>query len=239
MLRKLLGALATLLLLAPAAYASPAKVVIITAGTSWTVPSDFSASNTVELIGGGAQGGGAYAKKNNVVLTWGASVTYQIGAGVNGVSTAGDTCFISCATAKAAGANGATAGLAANSVGDVKTSGGAGSGNTSGFSGGGAAGPHGAGVAGTPGGGQPGGAGDAGFGGAGGNGTNQAGGNGAEWGSAGSGGGASGSGSCAAATCKGGLYGGGTIVGANNALGGNGVIVITYVPRGRVSSGAF
>ena len=33
------------------------KVVFITSGTTWTVPSDFSSTNTIDRIGGG--GGGA------------------------------------------------------------------------------------------------------------------------------------------------------------------------------------
>ncbi len=67
-----------------------------TASTTWTVPSDWnSASNTIEVIGGGAGGGvggtaqgagggggggGAYAKITNFAAAGGASVKIQIGA---------------------------------------------------------------------------------------------------------------------------------------------------------------
>lgn len=85
------------------------KKIFITAGSSWTVPSDWNnANNTIEVIGGGGGGaagqaapvysgggggGGAYAKHSNVVLTPGAAVTYQVGT-AGAVSTAGgDTYF--------------------------------------------------------------------------------------------------------------------------------------------------
>lgn len=76
----------------------------LTSGSSWTVPADWNnTNNTIEVIGGGAAGGsynytdggetagvynpggggggGAYAKKTNVALTPGASVSYEVGAG--------------------------------------------------------------------------------------------------------------------------------------------------------------
>src|ERR1035437_2308628 len=88
----------------------PATQIFITAGTTWVVPSDWNnASNTIEVIGGGAggnasnmTGGGAggYAKSVNVALTPGATVSVQIGAGSAGSSnnavstTAGGDTFL-------------------------------------------------------------------------------------------------------------------------------------------------
>jgi len=77
------------------------KIIFLTSGTSWVVPSDWNTSdNTVECIGGGgggggggtggeqwgAQGGGsgAYSKKLNVILTPGASITVQVGSAGTG-----------------------------------------------------------------------------------------------------------------------------------------------------------
>jgi len=84
-------------------------------GNSWTVPADWNnASNTIEAIGaggtgdcnndwGGAGGGGAYAIANNVTLTPGGSVSYNIGAGTG---TVVDTMFNTTTTLLAkAGAN--------------------------------------------------------------------------------------------------------------------------------------
>ena len=70
-----------------------ATVVFLTSGTSWTVPSDFSSINVIEVIGGGgggaggkqavsgaaAGGGGAYSKIGNLSLSPGASVSYPVG----------------------------------------------------------------------------------------------------------------------------------------------------------------
>jgi len=82
----------------------PSVRVILTSGTSWTVPANWNSSNnTIEAIGGGAGGGagyadrsesptggggGAYAKIVNLALTPGNSITYAIGAG--GVGGIGD-----------------------------------------------------------------------------------------------------------------------------------------------------
>ena len=58
-------------------------------GSSWTVPSDWTSSNTIEVIGGGGGGGnggasggggGAYSEISNLSLTPGTSITYQVGA---------------------------------------------------------------------------------------------------------------------------------------------------------------
>lgn len=87
---------------------------ILTEGTTWTVPADWTnANNTIEVIGGGGTGftdttgvagmggggGGAYSKKINLTLTPGATVTYQIGVGgknnaaTGGAPNGGDTFF--------------------------------------------------------------------------------------------------------------------------------------------------
>ena len=63
--------------------------VVLTSGTSWTVPADFTAVNNIYCIGGGAgapsgsrgaPGGGAFATRANVALTPGASIPIAIGA---------------------------------------------------------------------------------------------------------------------------------------------------------------
>lgn len=231
---------------APALADPSVKVVCLTSGSTWTVPSDFTTRNTVELIGAGGPGahnagngfeygggGGAYSASTSYALTPGASVAIQVGSNLN-------TCFSSCATQKAArgdpaGAGGiypGPGGTVANSVGTTRFAGG--SGSLAG-PGGGAAGPNGAGANGTvaP---NVGGAGDAGFGGAGGN---PNGGNGAEWtctggditGPAGAGGGAGGTAPGSVGTA--GRYGAG---GYSSTQGG--LIVITYIVR-RASSGVF
>jgi hypothetical protein len=144
------------------------QVSVLTSGTSWTVPSDWNSSdNKVECIGGGGAGtseendndggggggGGAYTKKNNLSLTPGASVSYQIGQG----SAAGsgndgtDSWFVSSATLLAKGGKyavdhtGALGGSSTASVGDVKYAGGNGGdyGSSGGGGGGGGAGPNG------------------------------------------------------------------------------------------------
>lgn len=161
--------------------------VLLTSGTSWTVPSDCI-SATVECIGGGQGGdtdtggtGADYAKENSISLTPGASITIAIGAGGTGTTTSthnagGDTWFDSTSTVLAKGG-----GSAATSVGNTVYAGG----TTTTGGGGGAAGPGGAGGNAS---GSTGGAGDAGSGGAGGASGND-GAAGAEWGTAGSGGG--------------------------------------------------
>lgn len=155
--------------------------VLLTSGTSWTVPSDCM-SATVECIGGGQGGnatnggnGGDYAKANAVALTPGDSIAIVIGAGGSGVASGsqnagGDTSFGTAALAKGGGS-------ASIDVGDTTFAGGAG--NASG-AGGGAAGPNGDGGDAS---GNTGGTGDAG--------TTPADAAGTEWGTAGSGGGGS------------------------------------------------
>lgn len=125
--------------------------VVLTSGTSWTVPSDWnSANNTIETIGagggsgsgyasggsssrnaGGGGGGGAYSKTTNLTLTPGASVSYQVGTSVANAN-GGDTWF-----------NGAS--LAASSVG-AKGGGGGANGSVSGSGAGGAGGASASGI---------------------------------------------------------------------------------------------
>ncbi len=78
------------------------KVILITSGTTWTVPADFTSVNKIEVIGGGASaasngrtggGGGAWSQILNSALTPNASVNIQIGqggAGVSGTNTLGN-----------------------------------------------------------------------------------------------------------------------------------------------------
>src|ERR1035437_7988626 len=77
--------------------------IILTSGTSWTVPSDWNnSSNKIEAIGGGGGGnntssyyatagggGGGYANISNLTLTSGNSVPITIGAGGVGVGCMG------------------------------------------------------------------------------------------------------------------------------------------------------
>jgi hypothetical protein len=97
--------------------------VILTSGTSWTVPSTVSSLASVECwgAGGGAAGsfgvsyggggGGAYAKKIALAVTPGASITYSIGSGgtspINAAGTnGGDTWFLNSSTVLAKGGKG-------------------------------------------------------------------------------------------------------------------------------------
>lgn len=216
------------------------KQIILTSGTSWTVPADWnSANNKIECIGAGARnvgsggsaggGGGAYAPKNNLSLTPGANVSYQIGTQSSTASVSA-TWFSSATTVKAAGALNSIGGKAADSIGDspIYSGGSAYAGFQSG--GGGAAGPNGDGASSTAAN-SGGGDGDAGHGGTGSAyNANLPGNAGTEWASAGSGGG--GGGSSAATGTAGGKYGGGGggCAGNNSGSGAPGVIVITYTP---------
>ena len=147
--------------------------IFIVSGTSWTVPGDWSNSNTIETIGGGGGGGtgssdagsggggGAYSKITNLGGLSG-SITIQVGTGGASDTAGGDTWFngvslvASSVGAKAGGAgsnNGIAGpgGLASGGVppGGIKYSGGDGGstgGNPwAGAGGGGAAGPNGVG----------------------------------------------------------------------------------------------
>lgn len=255
----LLGGL--LSFLAKAAFAT---TIFLTSGTTWVAPQDFSTSNTIEIIGAGARGnircglppqtigggGGAYAKVVGVALIPGATYNIHFGgeSGANGSSGAADgVWFGTSGTVYAESgwdggdcSNSGTGGRSSASVGSTKYSGGNGSlglGAGAGVgAGGGAAGLNGAGGIPTDSGSDfVGGVGDNGSGGAGGTTAPGAGGNGTEWdGSHGSGGG--GGANAGIGGAAGGLYGGG---GGYNALGKGGLIVITYTPRNRVSSGVF
>lgn len=165
---------------------------IITTGTTWTVPVDWTnGSNAIEGIGAGggssnaggagmgvSGAGGAYAKEVNQTYTASNSITVQVGIVTNS-TTVTDT-FVknnsnSANVMLADGAALSTAGTAANSTGSTKYSGGAGGSNVAsalygGAGGGGAAGPGGAGGNGSAGSTSAGGAGGTGGGGSGGSG---------------------------------------------------------------------
>ena len=127
------------------------QTVILTSGSSWTVPANVY-SITVECWGGGGGGsntttagrtgggggGGAYAKKNSIIVTPGSSFSYSVGGGGGGSSVGGDTWFSSTSTVLAKGGSGGTSnsstggtgGSATSSVGDVKYAGGKGGNGT-------------------------------------------------------------------------------------------------------------
>jgi hypothetical protein len=124
-------------------------IVAITSGTTWTVPAGVTAA-TIECIGGGSLGGGAYSKTNSVTLTPLSTVYINIGAGgvfeFSGANAGGDTWFNKTTnSAPSTTTNGALAkgggaaingdidgygpcygGLASAGVGDLKYSGGSG-----------------------------------------------------------------------------------------------------------------
>lgn len=101
--------------------------IVLTSGTSWTVPSDWNnAANTIYVLGaggngssgnagtgGGGGGSGSYADAANVTLTPGASIQIQVGIhnGATSVSGSGATWFNGTA------ANAATCGARAGAVG--------------------------------------------------------------------------------------------------------------------------
>jgi hypothetical protein len=142
--------------------------------TSWTVPSDWTSNNTVEVIAGGAGGvnaapgggggGGSYSLKANIALTPGSNVSIGIGVGGATTTAGGNTWFngnsLSNASVSAQAGqapSGGTGGLGGNatvSIGTTKFSGGnGGTGNTNGHGGGGGAGgPNGTGASGGSGG---------------------------------------------------------------------------------------
>lgn len=97
-----------------------------TGANTWTVPSDWSSTNTIETIGGGASGaavdrvdsaggggGGAYSKITNLTLTPSSSVDYTVGIG--GAAVAAHTAQLDGNSGGDTWFNGAT--LAASSVG--------------------------------------------------------------------------------------------------------------------------
>jgi hypothetical protein len=220
------------------------QYIVLTSGTSWTVPANWMANGS-QILGIGAGGNGAYSSGAggsgtggdcafvvNAALTPGASIPYQIGLGGGsvgaGTGPTANTWFENAATLIAAGgasASGTSSGAAssgANSVGAVIHRGGAG---FSGGGGGGAGGFYGVGAAGSY---LAGGNADASQGGAGGGLAAAPGGNGTEFAGIGSGGGG---GPGSPAGQNGGLYGGAGS--GNNELstagsGANGVIIISY-----------
>jgi hypothetical protein len=136
------------------------QVIFITDGTTWMVPLDWNNdNNTIEVIGAGGEGtasgtaggGGAYAKKNNLSLYPGVTISVQIG---QTGSSPTDTWFDSTGTVLAkAGQTGGNGGQSSSSVGDIVYSGGNGglslniiTGTLGGAGGGGAAGPFGVGA---------------------------------------------------------------------------------------------
>jgi hypothetical protein len=141
-----------------------AKTVVLTSGTSYTLPADWNPNaNTIIAIGAGANGksgdgvnfggpgggGGAIAQIFNLSDAAGASITYAIGAANSGT----DTQFKNGSTLVADAANPANSngGTTANSVGTIEFAGGNGLGGGSfiGGGGGGAASLFGAGLNGT------------------------------------------------------------------------------------------
>ncbi len=243
-------------------------------GSIFTMPPDFNInSNRVHVWGGGGSGGrngsadgggaggGAYSFKSNVPVAASANIQYRVGSGgaaaaVNGPGADGGfTCFngltlLGSSVSADFGRHGlqsnhgGAGGLAANGIGDFKSSGGTGA---DGGGGGGAGGPNGDGQDGST---YLGGGGDAGSGGAGGNNFQRDGSAGAEYSasrswdglaytagvfSVGSGGGGRGndSGGPHGGGGAGGLYGGGS--GGRRSAdpagnGGQGAILIEYEP---------
>lgn len=140
--------------------------VILSAGSSWNVPSDFNPFlNSIELIGGGGSGapgttntnggggggGGEYRRLVNFDPAGLTSIPYAIGAGSSSSSPGGDTSWnngmvvakggsSSTTATGAAGGTGGTGGDGKN--GGTGGNGSSGTGNRGGGGGGGAAGPH-------------------------------------------------------------------------------------------------
>lgn len=124
-----------------------AKVIFLTSGTSWSVPSDWNSStlggnpfaNKIEVLGAGSGpqntssvgeaggAGGAYSRSDNIVLTPGGSASYAIGTGGPSGSAGGDTWFNATSLANAV-SNGSSVSVAAKGSGAA----GAGTGATGG-----------------------------------------------------------------------------------------------------------
>ena len=92
--------------------------VILTSGTTYTIPSGWnSGNNTIEAIGGGGGGhtalagsqngpgggGGEYRKISNLAANSGDSITYAIGAGGAANTDGGNTQFKNASTLQAIG----------------------------------------------------------------------------------------------------------------------------------------
>lgn len=221
------------------------RVVVLTSGTSWSVPSDFNPlNNKVELLGGGGNGaagsantrsgggggGGGYRFQNNFDPGGAATVSYVIGAA--GAATTWNAGAVSASGGSAgSGASGGAGGGGSGGTGGA-TGGGGGAGSTGtgargGGGGGGAAGLAPGAVVGEAGSDVAGGAGgNGGFpGGGAGGAANNPGANGTQWTStddgnaAGPGGG--GGGGFTGAGSNGGLYGAGGGGGGSSAVAGN------------------
>lgn len=168
--------LATVPLVSVAAIAgNPHQVVVVlTVGTSWTVPANFNPNNNkIEAIGGGAdglvgnsgtttiagdggtgRGAGAYTFITNFDPVGASTIAYAIGD--RGVTNGGDTQWKDASTLLAKGASSTTGGAAASCVpsGNAKSGGNGGAGRThpatsiggGGGGGGGAGGPTAAGA---------------------------------------------------------------------------------------------
>lgn len=138
------------------------KRVIITSGTTWTVPYTWNSSNnSITCIGGGAGGGantesgrgggggGGRSTSRDITLTPGGTVDIQIGGGGGSGSAGGDTLIkngtgagaVTQVLAKGGStsttATGGSGGAAASGTGTTKYSGGSGGNGTTGVSGGG------------------------------------------------------------------------------------------------------
>ncbi|CAB4123039.1 Concanavalin A-like lectin/glucanases superfamily [uncultured Caudovirales phage] len=149
------------------------KVVTITSGSSWTVPTDWTNTNTIDVIGGGAGGktapggggglnvsgggggGGAWSRISNLILTSGTSVSISVGVGGTANTVGGASWFngsnLSVASVSAAGGSvgygggaGGAGGQTSAGIGNIKFSGGGG-GNIVGIYNGGGSGGGGAG----------------------------------------------------------------------------------------------
>ncbi len=226
------------------AQSQPPKRVVLTSGTTWTVPADWvDANSTIEVIGGGAGGAGsgglggggggagAYARITNADLTPSGSVTYAVGAGGAATAAGTDTYFCrtttNCASIAgtavmvgadnglaASGITGGAGGTTANSSGTIEYAGGSGGNGDSTGDSGGGGG----GAAGPAGAGKNGGLGS--------NATTNGGGGGGGCGggssAAGSAGGTSGGNGGAGPGGTGGGTGGTGAIGGNGSLGGGG-----------------
>src|SRR5438132_1332120 len=108
--------------------------IILTSGSTWTVPADFNSfDNRIEVLGGGGNGaagsgggvlggpggngggGGAYTFLKNVSLLAGSTVNIQIGTG-GAASSLSRTWFINSSTLLAQGGNNRAGGGITNSV---------------------------------------------------------------------------------------------------------------------------
>lgn len=227
------------------------KKVVLTSGSSWTVPSDFTSTNSIECIGaggsgaaatantnaGGGGGAGAYGRLNRLLLTPSTNITYSIAAG----GSLGDTYFngaasttasLSCAPGR--NGSGSAAGVGGNFINGAYSlssggNGGAGrvgTGNSGGGGGGGSGGPFGSGFTAGAGLSGAGGGGAGSDGGSGSAGVNAAGGNGGAGGNGtggtGSGTGATGAGGAPTSGTNGGGGGGGSTNGAQPGAGNGG-----------------